>query len=79
MRWTRGSEFQRANQGSSSTSSGPVTADRLASSDYCAMCATVVLGSQQYNQSCTLDGRPSVALSIFALPGSNALSTANGV
>ncbi|MDB5392340.1 MAG: cation/multidrug efflux pump, partial [Planctomycetaceae bacterium] len=41
--------------------------------------ATVVLGSQQYNQSCTLDGRPSVAMSIFQLPGSNALSTANGV
>ncbi len=41
--------------------------------------ASVVLGSQQYNQSCTLDGRPSVALSIFQLPGSNALSTAEGV
>jgi hydrophobe/amphiphile efflux-1 (HAE1) family protein len=40
---------------------------------------TVSLGSQQYNQSCTLDGRPSVALSIFQLPGSNALSTADGV
>ncbi|MDB5343942.1 MAG: cation/multidrug efflux pump [Schlesneria sp.] len=40
---------------------------------------SVVLGSQQYNQSCTLDGRPSVALSIFQLPGSNALSTADGV
>jgi hydrophobe/amphiphile efflux-1 (HAE1) family protein len=41
--------------------------------------ATVVLGSQQYNQSCTLDGQPSVALSIYQLPGSNALSTADGV
>ncbi len=41
--------------------------------------ASVVLGSQQYNQSCTLDGQPSVALSIFQLPGSNALSTADGV
>lgn len=41
--------------------------------------AQVVLGSQQYNQSCTLDGEPSVALSIFQLPGINALSTANGV
>ncbi len=27
--------------------------------------ARVVLGSQQYDQSCTLDGRPSVALNIF--------------
>ena len=35
-----------------------------------------VSGSQQYEQSCTLDGKPSVALSIFQLPGSNALKTA---
>ncbi|MES2790038.1 MAG: efflux RND transporter permease subunit, partial [Planctomycetota bacterium] len=41
--------------------------------------ASVMLGSQQYNQSCTLDGQPSVALSIYQLPGSNALSTADGV
>ena len=41
--------------------------------------ARVELGSQQYNQSCTLDGQPSVALSIFQLPGSNALQTADGV
>jgi multidrug efflux pump len=39
----------------------------------------VELGSQQYDQSCTLDGRPSVALSIYQLPGSNALDTAAGV
>jgi hydrophobe/amphiphile efflux-1 (HAE1) family protein len=39
----------------------------------------VELGSQQYNQSCTLDGRPSVALSIYQLPGSNAIKTAKGV
>jgi len=41
--------------------------------------ARVELGSQQYNQSCTLDGEPSVALSVFQLPGSNALETARGV
>jgi hydrophobe/amphiphile efflux-1 (HAE1) family protein len=41
--------------------------------------ARVELGSQQYEQSCTLDGRPSVALSIYQLPGSNALETAGGV
>src|SRR5207237_1354042 len=29
----------------------------------------VELGAQQYDQSCTLDGRPSVALSIYQLPG----------
>jgi multidrug efflux pump len=41
--------------------------------------ARVERGSQQYDQSCTLDGQPSVALSIFQLPGSNALETASGV
>jgi multidrug efflux pump subunit AcrB len=39
----------------------------------------VELGSQQYDQSCTLDGRPSVALSIYQLPGTNALNTAEKV
>ena len=39
----------------------------------------VQLGSQQYEQTCTLDGQPSVAMSIFQLPGSNALNTAQGV
>ena len=41
--------------------------------------ARIELGSQQYGQTCTLDGRPSVALSIFQLPGSNAIKTANSV
>src|SRR5262245_36130686 len=41
--------------------------------------ARVELGAQQYEQSCTLDGRPSVALSVYQLPGSNALDTAGGV
>src|SRR5262249_3261142 len=39
----------------------------------------IELGSQQYDQSCTLDNEPSVALSIYQLPGSNALETAKGV
>jgi multidrug efflux pump len=39
----------------------------------------IELGSQQYDQSCTLDRHPSVALSIFQLPGSNALGTADRV
>ncbi len=39
----------------------------------------VELGAQQYDQSCTLDGQPSVALSIYQLPGSNALETARSV
>ena len=41
--------------------------------------ARVEQGSQQYDQSCTLDGKPSVALSIYQLPGANALETASGV
>jgi multidrug efflux pump subunit AcrB len=41
--------------------------------------AKVELASRQYDQSCTLDGKPSVAVSIYQLPGSNALETAKGV
>jgi hydrophobe/amphiphile efflux-1 (HAE1) family protein len=41
--------------------------------------ARVELGSQQYDQSATLDGKPTVALSIYQLPGSNALNTASGI
>ncbi len=38
--------------------------------------ANIELGAQSYDQTCTLDGRPSVALSVYQLPGSNALKTA---
>jgi multidrug efflux pump subunit AcrB len=38
--------------------------------------ARIELGAQGYDQSCTLDGRPSVALSVYQLPGTNALHTA---
>ena len=41
--------------------------------------ARVERGAQQYDQSCTLNGRPSVALCIYQLPGTNALDTAKGV
>jgi multidrug efflux pump len=41
--------------------------------------AEVQLGALSYDQLCTLDGAPSVALSIFQLPGSNALDTADKV
>src|SRR5207245_4143039 len=34
------------------------------------------LGAQSYNQTCTLDGRPSAGLAIFALPGTNSLDVA---
>jgi multidrug efflux pump subunit AcrB len=38
--------------------------------------ARVELGAQGYDQACTLDGRPTVALSVYQRPGSNALDTA---
>ena len=38
--------------------------------------ARIELGAQGYDQTCTLDGRPSVALSVYQLPGTNALKTA---
>ena len=41
--------------------------------------ARLELGAQQYDQSCTLDAEPSVALSIYQLPGSNAIETAKAV
>jgi multidrug efflux pump subunit AcrB len=37
------------------------------------------LGAQQYDQACTLDGKPSVALSVYQLPGSNAIQTAKTI
>ena len=52
--------------------------DSLPASSGSATSARVELGSQQYDQSCTLDGQPSVALSIYQLPGSNALDTRQG-
>jgi multidrug efflux pump len=41
--------------------------------------ARVERGAQQYDQVCALDGEPSVALSIYQLPGSNAIKTAKAV
>ena len=38
--------------------------------------ARIEMGAQGYDQTCTMDGKPSVALSIYQLPGSNALETA---
>jgi hydrophobe/amphiphile efflux-1 (HAE1) family protein len=39
----------------------------------------VELGAQQYDQSAALDGEPTVALTIYGLPGANAIDTAQGV
>ncbi|HZZ82667.1 MAG TPA: multidrug efflux RND transporter permease subunit [Gemmataceae bacterium] len=39
--------------------------------------ARIELGAQSYDQTCSLDGKPSVALSVYQLPGSNALKTAD--
>jgi multidrug efflux pump subunit AcrB len=41
--------------------------------------ARAELGALGYDQVCTLDGKPSVALSVYQLPGSNALETARQV
>ncbi len=41
--------------------------------------ARVELGALAYDQICTLDGNPSVGLSIYQLPGTNALQTASQV
>ncbi len=41
--------------------------------------ANIELGALVYNQSCTFDSQPSVALSIYQLPGSNALDVADRV
>jgi multidrug efflux pump subunit AcrB len=41
--------------------------------------ATIELGAQSYDQTCTLNGKPSVALSIYQLPGSNALKVSDKV
>jgi multidrug efflux pump subunit AcrB len=38
--------------------------------------ANIDLGAQNYDQTCTLDKKPSVALSVYQLPGSNALEVA---
>lgn len=41
--------------------------------------AEIELGALNYDQICTLNGKPSVALSVYQLPGSNALETAENV
>lgn len=41
--------------------------------------ARIELGAAAYDQVCTLNGQPSVALSIYQLPGSNALQVAEAV
>jgi multidrug efflux pump subunit AcrB len=41
--------------------------------------ANIELGAQAYDQTCTLNGQPSVALSVYQLPGSNALEVAKRV
>src|SRR5262245_29142249 len=41
--------------------------------------ARVELGDQNYNLGCTFDGRPSVGLGVFQLPGTNALEVASRI
>jgi multidrug efflux pump len=39
----------------------------------------IELGARSQDQTCTLDGKPSVGLAVFQLPGSNAVATADRV
>src|SRR5690242_11694163 len=58
----------------------PTTSTRRTSSlVYLRDVANIELGAQSYDQTCTLDGKPSVALSVYQLPGSNALDVAKRV
>jgi multidrug efflux pump len=41
--------------------------------------ARLELGAQQYDQFCTIDGKPSVGLAVFQTPTANMLDTANGI
>ncbi len=41
--------------------------------------ARVELAAQQYDQSCTLSGKPSVGLALYQLPGTNALDVADRI
>jgi multidrug efflux pump len=41
--------------------------------------AHIELGAQNYNQSCTFDGHQAVGLSVYQLPGTNALDVAEAV
>ncbi len=41
--------------------------------------ARLELGAQNYNQACSFDGKPSVGLGLYQLPGTNALDVADAV
>jgi hydrophobe/amphiphile efflux-1 (HAE1) family protein len=58
----------------SATASGPSQAIVLLKD-----VATIDLGAQQYDQSATLNGQPTVALTVYGLPGANAIETAQGI
>ena len=74
-----GSSMLTATTGPIPTTTGIVQLKDVVTVDPKTKKPKVELGSQQYNQSCTLDGQQSVALSIFTLPGSNALDIANEI
>ncbi len=85
---TAGSSSQNQGSGSASTGSAGSTSSATTNSPTLPPAigivrlrdvAQVVRGSQQYEQSCTLNSKPSVALSVYQLPGSNALDTAREV
>ena len=85
-----GSDFQlhrqhprppaRAESSSTTSSSRPATAGRLARrrASRRRRADGVELGAKNYDVNSYLDGKPSVTLAVFQLPGSNALATADG-
>ncbi len=76
-----GSTATTGSSSSTSQSSGGTTAPAPPATGIVRLAdvARVESGSQQYDQSCTLDGQASVALSIFQLPDANALDTAKSI
>ena len=62
-----------------SRSARPPTASRRPAIVRLRDVARVEMGAQNYNQSCTFDGHPSVGLRIYQLPGTNALDVADRV
>jgi multidrug efflux pump len=58
---------------------GPVPGTNVGSLVHMRDVANIEMGAQSYDQTCTMDGKSTVALSIYQLPGSNALQVSQRV
>ncbi|WP_422924279.1 efflux RND transporter permease subunit [Singulisphaera sp. PoT] len=76
---SQGSKSSSANQGVGSESLALPPTPPAPSIVRLRHVARVELGAQNYNQACTFDGHPSVGLSVYQLPGTNALDVADRV